>query len=291
MQTAAINPVVNFTDSQTSAADDHSWRAWLDLSFEKGREKTVLRRKHFGPLVIQRPFYPEGRVCHAYILHPPGGVVGGDRLSVNVNCGNGASGLITTPGANRFYGSDGRRAQQQQNISVGDGCFEWLPMETIYFDNACVSQRLKINLCDSSRFIGWDISCFGRVAGDHFFKQGEVTNRIEVFRNNTPVLVDRLHVTGGSDLACLTGMQNSTVSGTMILTGVDMINKDMLELVRARLAGETEFAATVIEQLITVRYLGSNAEHARRVFTHVWCAVRPALMSGRPALMPRIWAT
>jgi len=118
--TVAVSPEKQAVHSVKMAAkmaakmDDGSWRAWLDLTFEQGQEKTVLRRRHFGPLVIQRPFYPEGRTCHAYLLHPPGGVVGGDRLSVKVDCSNNASGLITTPGANRFYGSDGRRAQQIQ---------------------------------------------------------------------------------------------------------------------------------------------------------------------------------
>lgn len=277
--------------AQARESDNQGWRAWLKLAFENGRNKTVLRREHFGPLMIQRPFYPEGRVCHAYVLHPPGGVVGGDRLKVGVSCDDAASGLITTPGANRFYGSDGRRAEQIQTLDIGNGSFEWLPAETIYFDQASVSQRLVIELTGRSRFIGWDISCFGRAAGGYFFNEGDVTNRLQLFRDKCPVVVDRLHVTGRRDLSRLSGMRGATVFGTMILAAPDCIDNDMLELVRHNLPGKQLFAATLIDGIITVRYLGSNVEAARDGFVRIWCAVRPAVMSGLQAKQPRIWAT
>jgi urease accessory protein len=273
------------------SSDNHNWRAWLDLSFEKGRDKTILRRKHYGPLVIQRPFYPEGRVCHAYILHPPGGVVGGDKLSIDVRCGNGAEGLITTPGANRFYGSDGWCAHQYQNILVGDGCFEWMPMESIYFDRAQVSQQLNIELTQGSRFIAWDINCFGRIAGNHEFRTGAVANRISVFRNGVPVFIDRLCISGAEDLQRITGLRGASVSGTMLLSSAGAMCQDTLDLVRTQLDGQSNFAATLIEKLIIVRYLGSNAEQARTVFSNVRALMRPILMPGKPAVQPRIWAT
>lgn len=277
--------------ADTALADPQSWRAWIDLAFENGQSQTILRRRHFGPLVIQRPFYPEGRTCHAYILHPPGGVVGGDRLSISVRCDNGASGLITTPGANRIYGSDGRCAVQQQTVSIGAGCFEWLPAETIYFDKARVSQRLDLQLTSKSRFMGWDISCFGRVAGNHRFTSGDVTNRLTVSRDGQPVLADRLRVTGAADLNQLSGMRASTVFGTLILAAPDSMNADTLHLVRSQLPATASFAATAIDGIITVRYLGKCAETARNGFITVWRALRPLITDGLPPTTPRIWAT
>ena len=61
------------------------WSAKLSLSFERALAKTNLRvSERVGPLSVQRPFYPEEDDCHAYVLHPPGGVVGGDQLELNV---------------------------------------------------------------------------------------------------------------------------------------------------------------------------------------------------------------
>ena len=270
--------------------DDKSWRARLELAFENARDKTVLRRKHVGPLVIQRPFYPEGRVCHTYVLHPPGGVVGGDRLSIDVRCDNDAEGLITTPGANRFYRSDGKCAHQYQKFQVGNGSVEWMPMESIYFDGARVSQQLNIELTQGSRFIAWDINCFGRTAGNHTFRTGKVSNRIRVFRCSVPVYVDRLCIAGARDLERSTGLRGAVVSGTMILTGDGTINQETLGLVRTQLEGQPNVAATLVERLIIVRYLGDSAEQAREVFSAVWQLMRPVLF-GKTAVAPRIWAT
>jgi urease accessory protein len=275
--------------------DRHSWKARLALDFEAGRQKTVLRRKHIGPLVIQRPFYPEGDVCHAYIVHPPGGVVGGDRLRLAVRCLKSASGLVTTPGANRFYGSDGRTAVQRQTLEMDDARFEWLPAESIFFDKAVVSQHTTIKLTRQSRFIGWDISCFGRLAGDHHFHTGHITNRFEVIREGIPVLFDRLHVADSIDLSRSSGMRGATVFGTMVIAAPDCIDGDMLDLIRERLPESpmraSMFGATQIDGLITVRYLGDNTERARDGFVQVWSAVRRAVMSGLAPTPPRIWAT
>ena len=100
-------------------------------------ERTVLaRRRHHGPLVVQRPFYPEPNgTCHLYVLHPPGGVVGGDRLSVDVRLARGAArALLTTPAAAKFYRTQGLRAAQRLHMRVGAGSrLEWLPQENIVY--------------------------------------------------------------------------------------------------------------------------------------------------------------
>ncbi len=73
------------------------WKASLDLTFIDRGDKTVLKhRSQQGPLAIQRPLYPEGNPCHTYLLHPPGGVVGGDTLQISVHAIQGAKSLITT---------------------------------------------------------------------------------------------------------------------------------------------------------------------------------------------------
>ena len=74
------------------------WLGALELGFAPGRGRTIMKRhSHLGPFVVQSPFYPEGAPCHAYLLHPPGGLVGGDRLQLEVGCAPGAHCLITTP--------------------------------------------------------------------------------------------------------------------------------------------------------------------------------------------------
>ncbi len=271
-------------------ADNNGWKAELNLAFEHTPEKTILRRHHIGPLMVQRPFYPEGPVCHAYMLHPPGGVVGGDKLRVDVSCEANAQGLVTTPGATKYYGSDGRVATQQQVLKVRGGALEWMPQETIYFSGCRASQLLRIELESTSRFIGWDISCLGRPAGNNVFETGHVSARLEIIINNKPQLLERLVVRSAKDLQRLSGLRSATVSATMVAVSPQHGHPDWLEMVRAVLPAGNQFSATRIDDLFVVRYLGHSAEKARGGFIEAWQVLRPLIMQ-RPSAQPRIWAT
>src|SRR5204862_4636275 len=114
-----------------------SWQASLSLDFAAREGKTILEKKvHDGPLVVQKPLYPEGdAVCHAIVVHPPGGMAGGDELLLEVKTGNNAAALLTTPGAAKWYRSAGPLAKQTLRFDVA-GSLEWLPQETIVFDGA-----------------------------------------------------------------------------------------------------------------------------------------------------------
>ena len=125
------------------------WSAELDLGFEVVAGKSALvRNRHRGPLAVQRAFYPESNdLAHVYLLHPPGGIVAGDQLTVRVHVAPGARALVTTPAATKFYRSEGRVAEQTQLLRVSEGAsLEWLPQETIVFGSAQVSTKTRVEL-------------------------------------------------------------------------------------------------------------------------------------------------
>lgn len=266
------------------------WRASLNLRFEPSASKTILRRSHRGPLMVQRPFYPEGETCHAYVLHPPAGIVGGDHLMVKATCQSGARGLVTTPGAAKFYGSDGRLAQQEQHISVGDSMLEWLPQETIFYNRCNAKQITRVNLSAESRFIGWEVNCFGRPAGDQLFESGRISSRMEIYMEGTALLLERLKVTGSADLEMNSGMRSASVNATMIAISPGLYAAELLDRVRDTFSRKDLFSATLIDSLLVIRYLGHSAEEARYGFICVWHALRPTIIQ-RQVVVPRIWAT
>ena len=91
-----------------------AWRADLKLDYTLESQRTVARFLHQGPLRILQSLYPEGdQICHNVMVHPPGGLVGGDTLDIQVSVAEGAHGLVSTPGATRFYKSGGQAATQQ----------------------------------------------------------------------------------------------------------------------------------------------------------------------------------
>jgi urease accessory protein len=273
-------------------AETDQWVANLSLGFRGRADKTVLAtRLHTGPLVVQKAFYPEGNVCHVYLLHPPGGVVGGDELSLTVGVENNGHALLTTPAAGKIYRSDGRVALLIQQFHVRTGSsLEWLPQETIMFSGCQVKMQTRVNLEPDAKFIGWEMFCLGRPASGEVFTQGYVQQRFELWQDNVPLIIDCARLQGGSELLqAMWGMQGFTASGTLLATGV---STDILDLVRKHFAAQDDivFSATLIESVLVVRALAAQAETVRNRFVAVWQLLRPQQL-GRQACKPRIWAT
>ena len=104
------------------------WHARLDLDYRAEAGSTTARFLHQGPLRILQSLYPEGdAVCHNVLVHPPGGLVEGDLLDVRVTAAAGAHGLVTTPGASRFYRSEGAQAAQQVQVTLEPGAPSIIP--------------------------------------------------------------------------------------------------------------------------------------------------------------------
>jgi urease accessory protein len=276
--------------SAAAADTDKGWQARLALGFRAQARRTVLaERAHHGPLSVQRPFYPEGPVCHVYLLHPPGGVVGGDRLAIDVDAGIGSQALITTPGATKFYRSASAVASQCQRLRVRTGAsLEWFPQENILFPGAEVSLATHIELEDDARLAFWEIHCLGRPVIDEPFDAGRLDSRLAVYRDGRPLLLERLRVAGqrGTRRAQLAG---HPVTATLLLARADTADRDLARSLLPEL-GDGYTGITLIEDLLVVRYLGRSTEQARGLLGAVWSALRPAML-GIEAAMPRIWAT
>lgn len=266
------------------------WQAELALRFSARGEKTILaeRRRH-GPLAIQRPFYPEGGVCHAYILHPPGGVVGGDQLTIDLQVGADSHALLTTPGATKFYRSGGQRAHQQQHFTVS-GTLEWLPHENIFFPGANSQLSTHIHLEQDARYIGWEIQCLGRPVISECFKHGNLTFTTHLHRDEKPLFIDRLSINGEQDLHGVAGLRSQPVMATLLATPA---NQDVLELVQPLCEAELKqgyAGVTLMNDVLLVRYLGNSTAEAHHLLRTIWQTIRP-LVAKRPAITPRIWNT
>lgn len=270
------------------------WRAELSLGFTARAGRTVLaRRRHSGPLQVQRAFYPEGDgVCHLYVLHPPGGVVGGDELKIAIDVESGAHALVTTPAAGKLYRSAGRVAVLAQRMSIAaDAALEWLPQETIVFDGAHATTNTRVDLAVGAHFLGWEIICLGRPAADEIFTQGFVRQRFEIWRDAFPLWIESSRYTG-SDAALYAswGLRGHSVSGTLVCTTTTPGLAAQVREAWATLPADELVSATQLDTVLVCRYLGDDAEHARRFFTAAWAVLRPEVL-GRDACAPRIWAT
>lgn len=275
-----------------SAVTTNPWRARLDLSFAAVAGRTVLARKqHHGPLVVQRPFYPEGGVCHTYVLHPPGGVVGGDQMQLLVEVGPGAHTLMTTPAANKFYRSGGAEAQLFQHLKVQAGAtLEWLPQETLLFDGSHVSMTTRVDLAVDGQFIGWEMIGLGRPASGERYTRGALRQRLEIWQAGEPQFIERACWQGGDAvLAAPWGLADHPVVATMLVTPASAIDIPRLRSQLKKEQGGLN-SLSCVNNVLVCRYLGAQTEAARAWLVQVWRHIRPRLCQ-RPSCEPRIWAT
>jgi urease accessory protein len=279
------------SDGQTR---DTGWSAELELGFELVAGRSALtRNRHRGPLAVQRAFYPESSdLAHVYLLHPPGGIVAGDQLTVRVGVAPAARALITTPAATKFYRSEGRVAQQTQLLRVSEAAsLEWLPQETIVFGSAQVSTKTVVELESGACFCGWDIVCLGRAASGDHFGSGRLRQAFEIWQGDRPLWIERADFDANQPVRTARwGLGGHRVFGTFVCTG-----QNAAAVAAARAAVDTDdsrelFAVSQMRSAIVCRYLGSSTERARAVFAQAWAALRPAIL-GRPASPPRIWLT
>jgi urease accessory protein len=276
------------------------WEATLALTLRRDRDGTSLARaRHVGPLRVQRPFYPEGQAgpCHVYVLHPPGGVVSGDRLTLDVMLEADAAALLTAPGASKLYRArDGQAGSihVRHRIAAGAVC-EWLPPETIVYDGACGQLHTAVQLDPDGVYAGWEILCFGRPAAGECFTHGVVHTELAVRRAGKLQYLERGLFRGGDPmLTAPWGLAGKAVAGTFMVAAPSATEswvgrlREALSVV-ALDAGDL-WAATLVSGVLVVRYRGGSTRAARLLFERALHVLRP-LYAGRAAVHPRIWST
>lgn len=258
--------------------------------------KTRLGKTHsFGPLRVQRPFYPEGDLCsHLYLLHPPGGLVAGDYLTIAFHLGPKAQALVTTPSAGKIYNNITDRKQYQRvSLTVADqAVMEWLPQETIIFDGAKGELITEVELEGSGIFMGWDIVCMGRPSSEDWFERGSVRQLLSIKRDGRLVHIENNVIDADSGImSARAGLAGQPVFGSMLISSdalLELSEEQREEL--EQLAKGGMVSVTVKPGVTAVRYLGACSESAKKVFTQYWAWQRNEV-NQRGACPPRIWNT
>lgn len=269
------------------------WRAELALEYQRRAARTVLAaRRHDGPLVVQKPLYPEGdAVCHTIVVHPPGGIAGGDDIQLNARLDVNAHALLTTPGAGKWYRSGGTKARQCNHFDVSAGaCLEWLPQENIIFNDARAEMRTAVQLSGDGSFIGWEIYCLGRTGSGETFSSGSFRGRTFIERDGRPLWLESARLEGGgAALQSPVVLASQPVVGTLIAAS-NKLDSAVLNVCRQLQPLTGAGAVTLLPGLFVGRYLGASSEAAKNYFIKLWHNLRP-LVAGRAAIDPRIWRT
>lgn len=273
------------------------WHASLQLDYTLEGTRTVARHAHNGPLRILQSLYPEGdAVCHNVLVHPPGGLVGGDTLDISATVGPGAHGLVTTPGATRFYRSTGERALQRTHLTLAEGArLEWLPLEALCYNACNAENHLTLNLAPGAECMGWDVTALGLPHAGQPFDTGRFVQHIEapgrwlergvIDAADHRLLESPLGLAGQRCMASLFFVVGTPLERARRDTALDAARAVM----DAHALKATAGATSPNGQVLVVRALAPQVEPAMQLLRQVRAAWRAALwqLCAEP---PRIWS-
>lgn len=282
-----------------------TWQASIRLEFRKDKDKTLMvRNLHYGPLVVQKPFYPEV-ACHVYLLHPPGGVASCDHLCVEAKANEHSQVLITTPGATKFYKGENNYSLFEQNFYVeNDASLEYLPAQNIFYKGTHTKVKTTFYLKDNSRFAFRDVSKCGMKDEERPFENSSLFNTVTIVENGKEKLIETSFIDGQDDLEALSGNYGCVYTGTYI---TNKVCEETLDKIRAILDSykdnssfehskrkEPNFrfyvAAGVVDNYTVVRFLSSHNEAIEKSIVDIWKLTRLETVGLKPCL-PRIWST
>jgi urease accessory protein len=275
-----------------------SWRASLQLRVFRDGPRCVTHARHEGPLRVLKTLHPEGDgICHEVLVHPPGGIVGGDRIDIELTVQAQAHALVTTPGATKFYRSAGDEAVQRLQAHVGDGArLEWLPLETIAYSGCQAENRMRFELTPGAEMIGWDLLALGLPAADAGFEQGWFRQHLEL----PGVWLERGTIAASDNrlLDSPLGLAGRRAIATLWFAGgvaLDVARReDLVDLVRAIVSDDPLAANCGVTaahpQTVVVRLLAPRVEPAMQLLVQLWSAWRQAAW-GLAACPPRVWST
>jgi urease accessory protein len=273
-----------------------TWLASLNLDYTLEAERSVARYLHQGPLRILQSLYPEGdAVCHNVLVHPPSGLVGGDTLDMKVTVGAGSHGLVTTPGATRFYRSEAGLATQQVHARLETGSrLEWLPLEAIAYNGCDGLNHAVFDLAPGAELITWDITALGLPAADLPYVHGTFRQHLEIpgiwlergtlNATDTRLMDSPLGLAGQRCMATLVFAAGSAMANERIERALACA-RELLEASELRL---TAGATSPHQQVIVLRVLAPVTEPAMQLLRQVWAAWRQE-MWGMQGTYPRLW--
>lgn len=274
-----------------------AWHATLSLDYTLQAGKTIAHFRHDGPLRILQSLYPEcDAVCHNVLVHPPGGLVGGDTLDIAVTAGAGSHGLITTPGATRFYKSASEVALQRTRIRLDAGArAEWLPMEALCYSGCIAENHLTLDLEPGAELLGWDVTALGLPSAGKPFEQGSFCQHIEL----PGVWLERARIRA-NDLLLMNsplGLAGQRCIGTLFFASGSKLERQRRQLaldlarevIEAHPSSSTAGATSPDAQIVVVRVLAPLVEPAMGLMKEVWKTWRRHFWD-KAAPSPRIWS-
>jgi urease accessory protein len=246
------------------------------------------------PLQVLAPMALDDPAAVVSILNPTGGLVGGDRLSIDVHAAAGAHAVLTTPSATRVYRSEAEPTVQTVRLSIGPRAIvEWVPDHTIPFAGSALRQTIDVELGEGARLILVDAFSAGRIALGEAWRFALLDSAVSVRDPGGWLLHDRFVLRGrdgasGPAFDALGLAESHPYFASITVAGVldrDRFAADVQDLARQS-EGARLGAAILPRGGVLVRCLAATAPALIAAIEGSWRLGRRALL-GLPPLALR----
>lgn len=218
----------------------------------------------------------------AVFINTAGGLTGGDVIDWQARAEDGARLTCTTQAAERVYKSHAGHAQVSTRLTLGAGAvLDWLPQETILFDQAAISRRLTVDMAADATLTLCEMVVLGRTAMGEVAITGHLTDTRHITRDGRVIVLD----TTRAMLPLLNGPGRALLGGAQAMATVIYVAPDA-ETRPAALPQRdgVEVGKSAWDGKMIVRFLAHRPEALRGALTRF-------LSDLRGVSLPRVWAT
>lgn len=246
-----------------------------------------------APLRVLFPTPATADIPLAALVNTGGGMLAGDRCTVGIEVGAGARALVMPQAAEKVYRSDGAESRVRTALAVGPGGWlEYLPQETILFQDARFRRATQIDLAEGAGLMAGEMLVFGRIAHGERMTHGLARDEWRVRRAGRLVWADALHLEGrfAEVFARSSGFDGATACATFVHAGPGAAARldDARALLDRTAGGPVRAGATTVGGILVARWLAVEPLALRRAFGGFWAAFR-RIAAGLPAKLPPLW--
>jgi urease accessory protein len=198
--------------------------------------------------------------CEGTVINTGGGMAGGDRLAILIEAGPGSHVVLSTPSAERIYGSTGLVTEAAIALRLEAASrLAWLPRETILFSGARLSRRLDVEMHRSATLILAETVIFGRLATGERLRHGLFTDSWRIKRGGRLLHAEEARLEGEIgdllDRPALGGGARAMATAIMVSPDAE----DWLEMARSSLAGaRCVWGASAWDGMLVGRFLAED---------------------------------
>lgn len=216
------------------------------------------------------------------LINTAGGVTGGDELSYSAALGDNTSLCLTTQTAERIYKSLGGDGQINTQFDLGENtALDWLPQETILFEDSRLRRTLNINMPASASALLLEPIVLGRRAMGETLQSCFMSDQWRIHRDGKLAYADALRITDPTTLTGTATIGENRAFATLVYIAPDaMARRDQMQ---SLLNFDAVTAATSAwNDCLVTRFIASDAQPLR-------AALIATLTQFRAHPLPRVW--